>query len=309
MYKMFPILTVQLLRNLSPSGKTMFVGTMLLLGGMKSLPFAEDLLDILDGLVQRTGLGSSVTRGNAELALREFLDSFFPGMSHTVMRGLLDEVTGWSLSSRIGVGNIIPGTAFMRAGEQDVMGDLQGPAGGMMSAIYKMSTELAKGNVDRAIREQPVTAVKNIVEGYIYLNNGAILNKRGYMVADNPTTTETIGRFLGFYPERQAISNELIATTKISIDYAKELKADFVSRFVAAKMDGDSARAGRITQEVAEWNHDAKGTELELRGFGGAAGRAYAAARRPQAKMFLRSAPAAVRQERAMLEDLFGVSE
>lgn len=309
MYKMFPIITVQLVRNLSPVGRGMFMGTMLLLGGFKSLPFAEDLLDILDGLVQRTGIGTGLTRGNAELALREFVDTFFPGLSPVAARGLLDYMTGASLSSRIGVGDIIPGTGFARAGSELSASDLQGPAGGVVSSLYKMSTEALHGNYSKAMREVPITAAKNIIEGVIYLNDGSILNKRGYTVAKDPTSAETIARFMGFYPERQAQSNEFIQSMKHSVDYAKEIKGDFVSRYVIAKMSGDADKVARINQEVQDWNADAKGTEIEIKGFGIAAGRALVAARRPQIDTFLRSSPTAVRRERDHLKALYGVDD
>lgn len=306
MYKMFPILTIQMVRNLPMSGRIMFLGTMGLLGGFKSLPFAEDLLDILDGLVQRTGLGAGLTRGNADLALREFVDTFFPGMSPLAARGLLDYMTNASLSSRIGVGDIIPGTGVLRAGGE--VGDLQGPAGGVVAALYKMTTEALHENYGRAMREVPITAVKNIIEGYIYLNNGAILNKQGHVVANDPSVTETIGRFMGFYPSRQAQSNELVQAGKISINYAKEIKGDFVSRYVLARMDGDMDKVAKVQADVAAWNQDARGTEVEIIGFGEAAGKAYIAAKRPQIDTFLRSSPIAVRRERDHIKALYGVS-
>lgn len=223
-------------------------------------------------------------------------------------RGLLDNFLGASLSARVGVGDIIPGTGVLRRGGYNTfMTDMTGPVGGFATAASKSSSEAMKGNAMRMFREAPVTAVKNITETFVYLNNGNILNKRGQIVATDPTYGETFARFIGLYPDRQVSSNEYIRHAKISIDYNKEIKGTFVSRYVAAKIDGDNKRARRIQKEVAEWNRDAKGTTLQITGFGQAANRAYMAARRPQYKTFERSAPVNMRREQKRLRTLYGL--
>ncbi|MEJ7805769.1 MAG: hypothetical protein WKG03_07610, partial [Telluria sp.] len=86
------------------------IAVLFLMGGADGLPFAQDLEDVIDGLLQRLGFNFSSKRskqafltdvlgqGGADFALKGI--SSMPGMPVDV-------------SGRFGMGNLLPGTGLM----------------------------------------------------------------------------------------------------------------------------------------------------------------------------------------------------
>ena len=111
MYKQFVIVSVQLMKGMSPKGRLAMLGMLFILSGMKGLPFADDLMDLIDTLAQKFGIKmKSVEEETARL-----VDAFIPGASPIVMRGVIDPVLGATVSTRLGFGDLIPLTGVFKA--------------------------------------------------------------------------------------------------------------------------------------------------------------------------------------------------
>jgi hypothetical protein len=90
-------------------------------------------------------------------------------------------------------------------------------------------------------------------------------------------------------------------------DYAKDIKAEYTSAYVKARLDGDAERMNQIVADVNEWNADAEGTGLVISNFRKSAERAAKEAERPTAARFMKSASKAVRPETAQLLEIYGI--
>jgi hypothetical protein len=317
MYKQFVIITVQLLRAMPKKGQAMMLGFLLLTSGLKGLPFAEDIFDIIDTIMQKLGL----TTASIEKEMSEWIDAVAPGLTPVAMRGILDQMTGATLSSRLGMGDLVPLTGAFRAGASPIreLENFAGPVVGGVSGLVGMAGNLTQygaeaiglrddtTSMESILRESPLAFVRAVGDGSAYLSDGRITNTRGQVVSEDAPITTTLARFLGFYPAIASQQNDIVRLSKYVSDYAKDIKAEYTSAYVKARLDGDAERMNQIVADVNEWNADAEGTGLVISNFRKSAERAAKEAERPTAARFMKSASKAVRPETAQLLEIYGI--
>jgi hypothetical protein len=317
MYKQFVIITVQLLRAMPKKGQAMMLGFLLLTSGLKGLPFAEDIFDIIDTIMQKLGL----TTASIEKEMSEWIDAVAPGLTPVAMRGILDQMTGATLSSRLGMGDLVPLTGAFRAGASPIreLENFAGPVVGGVSGLVGMAGNLTQygaeaiglrddtTSMESILRESPLAFIRAVGDGSAYLSDGRITNTRGQVVSEDAPITTTLARFLGFYPAIASQQNDIVRLSKYVSDYAKDIKAEYTSAYVKARLDGDAERMNQIVADVNEWNADAEGTGLVISNFRKSAERAAKEAERPTAARFMKSASKAVRPETAQLLEIYGI--
>jgi hypothetical protein len=319
MYKQFVIVTVQLLRSMPVQGQLVMLGLLLLTSGLKGLPFAEDIFDIVDTIAQKLGLKTA----SIEKELAAWIDSVAPGMTPFAMRGVLDRVTGATMSTRMGMGDLVPLTGAFRAGADPAreVADFAGPVFSGISGLVGMAGSLTKYGAEvtgirddttsfnSILRDSPIAALRSISDSYAYLNSGTITNSRGQLVAREASTHVILARLLGFYPTIATEQNDIVRLSKNVAEYTKAIKAEYVSAYVKAKVAGDTERMSEIADDVRQWNEDADGTGLEITSFLRSANRAALEAQRPTAMRYLKSAPKQMRPETIELLRLNGLED
>ena len=316
-YKQFTILTVELLKSMPVQGQLMMLGFLLLLSGLKGLPFAEDLMDIVDTLAQMLGLKMA----SVEKELATWIDAVAPGMTPFVMKGVLDRMTGATISTRVGMGDLIPLTGAFRAGASPAqeLQDFAGPVFGGISGLVGTAASLTQyggevlglrddtTSLTGILRNAPVAAVRAIADGFVYWSDGRITNAKGQVVTPDVGALTVITRMMGFYPAIASEQNDIVRLSKYTAEYAKAIKADYVQAYVKARLDGNTERMAQIQADVAAWNESAKGTGLEIAQFVRSANRAANEAERPTVLRYLKSAPKNVRPETLEMLRLNGI--
>jgi hypothetical protein len=319
MYKQFVIVTVQLMKSMPVQGQAMMLGFLLLASGLKGLPFGEDIFDIVDTIAQKLGLKTA----SVEKAIAEWIDSVAPGATPFVMRGVLDRMTGATMSTRLGMGDLIPLTGAFRAGADPAreVADFAGPVFSGISGLVGMAGSLTKYGAEvtglrddttsfnSILRDSPFAALRSIGDSYAYLDSGTITNARGQLVAREASTHVILARLLGFYPAIATEQNDIVRLSKNVAEYSKAIKAEYVSAYVKAKVAGDTERMSGIASDVRQWNEDAKGTGLEITSFLRSANRAALEAQRPTVMRYLKSAPKQMRPETIELLRLNGLED
>jgi len=319
MYKQFVIVTVQLMKSLPPKGQLLMLGFLLLTSGLKGLPFAEDIFDIVNTIAQKLGL----KMGSVEKEIAEWVDDIFPGATPYVMRGILDRWTGVTVSTRLGMGDLVPLTGAFKAGADPAreVSDFAGPVFSGISGLVGMAGSFAKygaetiglkddvTSISGILRDSPIAAVRAMADGLSYLDSGMITNNRGQVVSREAPYYVIVARMLGFYPAIASEQNDIVRLSKDVANYAKAIKAEYVSAYVKAKLDGDTERMQQITADVRQWNEDAKGTGLEISTFTRSANRAAQEASRPTVMRYLKSAPKQMRPETIELLRLNGLED
>lgn len=323
-FKMFPVNSIQMLAALPRKEQLLALGILAMFAGLKGLPFAEDLMDIIDTIAQGLGLGpSAVWKGSAEKTLAEALDAIAPGMTPILMRGLLNTITPANVADRVSLSNIIPGTGIALAGA-DVgreLIEIAGPVASFLQGAVAMGADLTKYGLEtvgvlpdvtsfnKILRESPVAALRILGDMYAYNNAGAIVSQKGYVVSNDLHLGTMLTRALGFYPASAVAENDVVRLSKRIGDYQKDVAAMYRGMYVGAKIAKDNERAREVVEMVKDWNEAAKGTGLEIRNFEDGANRALREAQRTATERYLRAAPKAMRPETQQILDLYGVTE
>ena len=301
MYKVFPTTSIQLFSNLSRGGKIAMLASLWMLSGLQGLPFAEDLEDLIDTLAQ--ALGFKV--GSIRMEIAKFVDGVFPGMSPYFLQGVVNSAVPADIAGRVSLGNVFPGTGILLSGA-DVgreLTDIAGPAPSALIGSAQFFADLMRVPFSDRIqlvdvaREAPVTMLRATGDAVAYAKSDAIVDRRGYVVADDANAGVIAARLLGFYPSEAAQQYSAIRVATRVTDYQRDVVAGFRQAWIKATMEGNTGRAREIEQAVDSWNKGAKGTGLEIADFRRRSMRALKEAQRPAKERTLRTVPKAGRED------------
>jgi ribosomal protein L33 len=321
MYKQYPIMMVQLLKNMNYEGRIIMLGSLLLLSGVRGIPGSDDILDIVDGIAQRLGLRmGSIEKEFARLTKEVFGAELAEEINPIIMRGLLDHFTGWSFSNRLGLGDIVPGTGLLKpsATKQELLREVVNIAGAPTSFLvgsleYFTNTipgvVTGRSSLSSLMTDAPVRAVKNFGEALKFQDTGAILDSKGYVVAKNATAWEIMGKALGWYPSRAQAQMDWMMADSQEQAYMSMIKTEAVRRAVSARLSGDPEAEKSVKDYIKDWNESTKGTRLEIRNFDRSLAQAYREAQKPLALRSLKSSAKSGRAEAKEMLRLYGVDE
>ena len=307
MYKQFVVLTLGMMRNLPPSGQAAMIGTILLLSGLKGVPFADDLLDLADFLMQSLGIKKKSAEGEVML----FLNSIVPGLTPYIMRGLVDEMTGATVSSRSGFGDIIPLTGALNYGSDPVreIANFAGPIVGGITSIATNAKDIVSyaaevvglkpdiTTIKDIMRKSPFAGVRALSDTLVYYQDGKVTT------SDGKVALQTVGpmvlgfRLLGFMPADTTKTNDVIRISKGGGAYVAAVKKDFVDAYRRAAVSNNRADMTRIKQQVKQHNIDAKGTGFEIKDFDLAIKKAAKEAMSSSSIRYLRTVPKGLKQD------------
>jgi len=316
MYKIFPTMSVQLLRNLPRKGQLMMLGGLIALSGLSGLPFAEDLEDLADTVAARLGLKTPSLR----LEIARAIDSIMPGMSPLLMNGLVNAIVPGDVGGRTSLGDLFPGTSIFLPGADvgrellSIAGPVAGAAQGLLSTVsgagqwaaYTAGLSDRPASLEGLARNAPVTMVRAWADALAYVESGGVVDRRGYIVSDELSAMEVIARALGFYPTAAAEQYGLIRVSQRVSNYQRDMAAAFYNAYVQARLRGDTAQANQVVREVREWNREARGTGLEISNFQQNALRRLRDARRTATERTTRYAPKTTREQYQQAIELLG---
>ena len=296
MYKQFVMISVELMRNLGRNERIYFLALLFLLSGMKGLPFAEDIMDLIDTLMQMFG----IKMGTVEKELNMFIEEVAPGASPIIMKGFIDATTGATMSTRLGFGDLVPLTGVFKAGSdfgqetKNFLGPVYAAGEQAVSSISLLGNFLAGGVgikddttrfVD-VLRAQPFGGIRAIADAYTYYDDGVITNKQGKVLDKDVHFKEIFFRALNFYPATASYQNDIIRMTKQTGEYVKSFKIKFSEAYVKARISGDRAEMRRIERAVREHNRNYRKTEFYIPDWKASANRMYNAWKLPAAERF-----------------------
>jgi hypothetical protein len=319
MYKMYPITTVQLLSALDMKGKALMLTALWLTSGLKGMPFAEDIMDLLDTIMQKLGLKAA----SVEALVAQTLDEIAPGLAPVVLKGVVDQMIPATISSRTGLGNLIPGTSMFVAGANqfnEAM-DFLGPAAGAVEATLATAGATTQGalglvglsdrssSLENILRGSPVTMMRSAGDMLAYYETNAIVDSKGYVASRELDAGTYLARALGFYPAAASRQNDVVRLTKRQADYMREVSGEFRRAYVKAALRDDRDKMRQVADSVRDWNREARGTGLEIPNFTINAQRAVQEARKTSSERYISSAPKSLRREVQGLQETYGANE
>ena len=311
MFKMFTVNTAALIANLPLKGQVVMLGSLWLLSGLRGVPYAEDIEDLVNTLAQKFGIPMPSIRDS----IRRTGDGLLPGLGETLVSGALNKLVPYDVGGRFSAGDIAPGTGMFLAGAdvQREFFQIGGPmaswtqqAVGTIGSIIDAIVPGGKApSLTSILRESPVTFGRALGDAVAYEQYGAIVDKRGYTVSNDYNSAIAIGRILGLYPGSASRAYESVRESKLIVEYQKSMTSYYRDRIVAAQVQGDRAKVADLYDEVREWNRSAKGTGLEVVNIRDRVSKALRAQRLSATARFLKTTPLSSRDAAQRIVDVY----
>lgn len=279
------------LGNNPESNRVLFM--MLLMGGLAGLPFAEDLLDLLDaaGTSLKRHLGWSNPKVQSRQALREMLldmdvnpDLFLHGLAENSMGlGFLGDLMGWpvpqlDVQGSISMGNIVPGTSALARIQE---GDLQGAALDALAELGGPEASYTANVMKSLLSDNPDTWSKweislpaffrALSKSGRYATQGGEFDAAGHPIAefdpnDTQDTMELASQAFGFTPSKVTRGWEQYLAEKEVVTYYASWRQSLLAHNNAAHLSGDSEQVDLQMRHITEYNDAVPFPEMKLTG-------------------------------------------
>ena len=305
MYKQFTVIATQLVRTLPPAGRVYYLTALMAVAGLKGLPFADDLADLVDTLAQLFGIKIPPV----ELAVGKFVEDVTgsTAAAQFALRGGLDQIGGGgTYSSRLALGDLLPGTGIFLEGAStpQELKNIAGPIFSAMAGTVTTTIDLAKapfkadvgGELLRIGQASPIAGLRNIMDTATYYKSGSVINSRGMTVTRDVGAGVLLTRLLGFYPAPATRSNDAIRMTKRLVDYQKAITASYREQYVRAALLNDRRAMNDIELAVREHNRvHRRGNVFHIDDFRGKVRKAVKSAKEGAGARFLKTTPKSTR--------------
>jgi len=314
-YKQFSIITVQMIRHMPLEGQLYFLAMISLMAGLKGLPFADDLADLYDTLMQLTGQKQEPV----ELYVNKLLNELAPGIEPYVMRGILDQFMAGTISTRLGFGDLLPLTGSMLAGAswQREVANFLGPMYSSMEGAAVTAGKIGRFGAESVglapdltslsdiMKEAPVAGIRALNDALTYYDSGIITNGQGKLVDGDASLAQILFRAAGFYPSVATRDNDIVRMSKQYAAHIQSWDQRFKNKYIKGYLTDDFTLMNDVLNMVDDWNSIHMNTPFELVDFEKRAKRAAKSSALPTAERYLKSSPKAVRNELRLLMDIY----
>jgi hypothetical protein len=285
-FKQYSIAYLEFLSRLPRKQQMLALGMLVLAAGAEGLPFADDLEDLIDTLGQKLGYAT-----NSKKAIRQFMAGIMgDGLSEYALHGF-SALPGMPIdvSARLGMSNLIPGTALLNPSRKDksnevleVFGAAGGLAKGLMTAV----------DSGRASETMP-SAIKNGVKAYEMWNTGEYRDSKGRRVTD-ADGIDALAKAIGFQPAHVAADTRRILAERRDVDIVKNVEADIADDWARGIIDKKPELVAQARDQLRQWNEDNK--DMPIRITPAQIARRVKEARLTRDQRFIKSAPPELRR-------------
>ena len=256
-FKQFSIAYLEWWKRLPPKQRLLVFVMLYVAAGLQGIPFADDLEDLIDAMGQWLGYGTNTKKWLRQNATRILGEDGAQFVLHGISAGLpLD------ISTRLGLGNLIPGTAMLKRSETQKADDLAevfGPAGGVVG-------KLVQGKVGDALLPKAYKDGRDAVNMW---TTEEFRDSKGRLVLDDVTGTEAIVKGVGFNPSRMATAGRVTRENVQDINLVKATKTRILDDWSHALLerhqgkDGWEKKLREAQKDLKEWND--KNPEMRIR--------------------------------------------
>src|SRR3990167_4488014 len=294
-FKQFSIMWLELLRRLPPQQQLMMLGILVLAAGLEGLPFAEDIEDGIDTLGQWLGFSTNTGKWTGKV----IADTFGHGYARPILKGL-GGMLPLDLHSRLGMHNLLPGTAFFKPSEIDKTRDVAEAVGTIGSVLQSFSQSLqllARGKWDHAAVNAAPKAVRDAVNGARMTATGESQDTKGRLALRDVTPMEGFGKAIGFNPQRAAVESEAKRETMVDRNLRTVRMDDIASDWAEGIVKQDREKILEAQRRFREWNAANPELRIDAPSMIRAVRERAKAMRLSGEQRFLKSMPKPMRQE------------
>ena len=259
-FKTYSISYVELLTRLAKSGPEgrkaalIGLGVMFLMSGLQGIPGADDLDDLIDGLLQRLGYNFS-----SKMAKREFFAKYMGEMGASFMMRGVSGIPGVPIdvAGRLGLGNLIPGTGLLtkKTDHTQDVAELLGPAGSFAKQVFTGADQATQGNFGEAVRAVLPVAAQNAWKGYDMAATGMYRDMRDRKVIDTDAYDAMV-KAIGFQPTGVAKVQDSTRQVQQFIALNKMRETEIADQWAKAIFDGDEDGKAEARAALEQWNRD-----------------------------------------------------
>ena len=267
-FKSFPLFMIEaaaLMYKANPKSAVYMLLGLTMMTGIQGLPFADTIMGLIDAISQHI-FGSSF---NVRRALRNMLKDASEAaigldLSEIAMRGMVNEILGVSMSSRIGTGDFMPGSRLGTADADkgriiseflgapyamvhDAISNIGGALSGIATGDWKQTTD--------ALRAGGPIAVRNAIKGVEQLNTGYAADSKGRKILDVGTLS-AIFQMGGLANAGVAKSYDWETINVQTKAYYQQASQEMQTQLVNAMRAGDTGKVQDINDMRNAWNRE-----------------------------------------------------
>lgn len=259
-FKQYSVSYVELISRMAkqgPEGRKaalLALGVLFLLSGADGVPFAEDVEDVIDGVMQRLGYNFSTQQAKQEFFARTFGEAGgrFVEKGISGLPGVPIDVSG-----RMGMGNLIPSTGLFLK-KQDYSRDvaeLAGPAADLVKRAGTAASQAINGDLGQAAVTISPVAARNLAKAYDMATMGMYRDDKGRKVLD-ADGYEALAKAIGFQPNAVARIQEATAQQQQMIALNKIRTSEISDLWAQGLFERDQEKVARARELRDVWNRD-----------------------------------------------------
>jgi hypothetical protein len=231
-------------RNIAARQLAGVVGSTFMLAGVVGLPFAREIMQLLDLLLLDD------EEDDIETVVRK-------AISEEAYKGPLTALLGLDVSSRIGLsGLIIQANRFNSdpSPEEDILYYAGGPAWSVISAFLRGAKDLREGEIQRGMEAILPSGFRNVAQTLRFMEDDGILTRRRDPIMDDLSFGELAAKAIGFAPAEYTRTQEMNQQTK-NVDRAVNTsRTTLLRRYYVATRMGDYDERRRMMERIQEFN-------------------------------------------------------
>lgn len=237
-------------------GFWMLIGALFMMAGGMGLPFAEDLIDLIETGMSWAGKPVNVER-QMQMALGK--DLYEPLMNGPV-NSMLFNPMGADMFGRMSMGNMIPATAVANPGltwaaRSDEAVQALGAGAGLASKFVDAYNQAASGNVGQALITASPRAITSIAKAAEMTATGEYKDSKGRTVR-SVTPAEALIKGLDLQPASVArIQRERGRRFKDEAIQA-QARTEIRNALIDAYESGDQASIDEANNRLRTWNNE-----------------------------------------------------
>jgi hypothetical protein len=255
-FKTFTLSYLEFLKRLPAKERALALGVLVLFAGLSGAPGADDLDDLIDTAGQAMGYNTNSKawkdRVLSDFIGREAAQYALYGLSHGMP---------FDVSSRLSVGNIIPGSALFKKSEIDKSRDVMefaGPAGSLSKRIVDAfeaagSRDSLTGQASAVGKALVPKAMSDVVQAMDMQLTGQYRDTRGRKVAD-ADLPDVIAKALGFQPTSVAEPRRAERYLNQSVTMAKAVEGDIAGLWASGIVEKNRGKVDEAKTMLQDWN-------------------------------------------------------
>jgi hypothetical protein len=230
------------------------LGILVLMAGVGGLPGADDLDDLISGLMQSMGYNF-----DSKAKRRAFLVEHLGAGGQRFLEHGLSGLPGVPIdvSGRLGLGNLIPGTGLLTKKKDHTsdVAELAGPAGDLFKRAFSAGGNLIQGDFAGAATDVLPMAGRNVIKAADMANMGMYRDQRGNKVIDTDLIDAAF-KGIGFQPNAVKQVQDATGEAQRMIAQNKIRETEIADKWAQGMFEKNQTKVTDARQELADWNSD-----------------------------------------------------